>query len=615
MADDVDTESSNVDPGLLPSLDPLAPIELGEASGARSLLRTRRPRKWWTRAIIVAVLAWLILIGWSSFSAIRASGRADNAVAEIAAGGLAGAEIEQLRAIESDLVVAGERLHDPWMRPLEYVPFLGRQLRAAQTLDASALEAIGAGADAVEALDRARSSSNQLELLQFARAELQIARAKLATTVLPSSTFLLPPLVSARNRLGDQLVEIDKELDRFQAVADAFGSLIESDATYLLAAANTSEMGAGTGMLLSYGLLEIGENGISVDDFQSVNLLGRPSGVSIPDEIRDRWFSLDPGNIWAYTALLTPRVEEVGRITADMWASVESTEIDGVLIVNPVALQILLEAGGNKTVEISGETYPVDVVGRFFGRLQYQLYPDSAERRDVIGPVAAAAFETVFGDVADPQVLVDAIFEAVDGRHLMAWSRDPVQQQRWERLGMSGSLQPDSLMVSVLNAGGNKLDSFLEISSDVSWRPIGDRTAVRVEIEIRNTASGGEVAYVAGGGRLSADAGQYVGYVTVNLPAGATCAVMTGTTETNAAGSDGPTYQLVHILELQPGGSAAYELNFELPATFSTLTIEPSGRLPGISWTAQGEVVPDMRQTVDLDQIADSPVTAPPGCS
>ena len=456
------------------------------------------------------------------------------------------------------------------------------------------------GSTPFPALDAARSSSSQLELLSLARSELDTARTRLASTVLPSSSFLVPPLARARDRLRGQLIAIDDELSRFQAVADAFGSLIEARSTYILAAANTSEMGAGTGMLLSLGLLSLSDGRVEVSDLETVAALGRPTGVSIPQEIQDRWFSLDPGHLCQYTSLLTPRIDEVGRITADMWESVMDAEVDGVMVVNPVALQILLEAGGQETVELGDETYPVNVVGRFFGRLQYQLYPDSGERRDVLGPVAATAFGAVFGDSIDPEVLVDAIYDAVEGRHLMAWSRDPEQQARWERLGMAGSLRGDSLMVSVLNSGGNKLDAYLEIVADVSWAVVSGQTTVKVNIDIHNTANGDEVEYVAGGRRATAEAGEYVGHVAVNLPTGATRAEMSGTTATNAAGPDGPTHQLVHILELMPGESATYVLEFELPAEFESITLEPSGRLPSIRWSVQGQSIPDRRQEFSL---------------
>ncbi len=573
------------------------------ASGRRAMRRereARRRRRRRNRVIIGVVVLWIGLLGWSFVSTFLASDRASQSVSALASRGLATTEANELRAVAGDLETARRRLGDPWVRPLELVPLLGRQIRAARTIDESALEAVRAGADAIEVLDEARSSSDQAALLQLARTELASARDRLARTVLPSSTLLVPPLVDARNRLGDQLVAIDDELGRFQAVADAFGSLAESDATYLIAASNTSEMGSGTGMMLSLGLLRLTDGEVVVSDFESVSLFGRGTGVQIPQEIRDRWFSLDPGHLFQYASHLSPRMDEVGRIVTEMWESVDQPEVDGVLVVNPVALEILLRASGAETVVIGDETYPVDVVGRFFGRLQYQLYEDTPERKELISPVAAQAFGSVFSRVADPQALVDGVYEAVEGRHLMAWAEDPEQQARWERLGMAGTLRSDSLLIGVLNAGGNKLDSFMEISSDVTWRATPQGTTVSVDITVDNTATGAEVSYIAGGGRRSAEPGEYVGYLTVNLPAGATRAEMTGYSETNAAGPDGPTHQLVHILELPPGETASYSLEFDLPPVFEVLTIEPSGRLPSIAWTVAGEPVADRRQTVPL---------------
>jgi len=588
--------------------DDVAVVELAErptTGASRAAIRRARAariRRRRRRTVVFVVLGtWVGLVGWSFSATLAASTRANQAVALLAADGLANSDEADLRSVAADLETAKSRLNDPWVKPLEFVPLLGRQIRAAKTIDDSALLAIDAGADAIVVLDRARASGSQTELLDLARTELSIARAKLAATVLPSSALLVPQLVDASERLGEQLVEIDGELARFEAVADAFGSLVSTNGRYLIAAANTSEMGAGTGMMLSLGTLEISNGAINVGEIKSIGTLtGRPSGVSVPQELRDRWFSLDPGHLFQYVSHLTPRADEAGRVIVEMYDSIAEGTVDGVLIVNPVALQILLEGGGASEVEIGDETYPVDVVGRFFGRLQYQLYEDSEERRGLLAPLAARAFASVFADVSDPQRLVDSIYRAVDGRHLMAWSRDPLQQARWEALGMDGGLRADSLLVAALNSGGNKLDGLLEIAVDLSWSQVGGATTVVAHIDVHNTATGGEVDYVAGGGRRGNDAGEYAGYLTVNLPAGATRAEMTGDSETNAAGPDGPTHQLVHILSLNPGAKAQYVLEFDLPGVFETLTVEPSGRLPAISWTVNGQTSPDLRTTFAL---------------
>ena len=597
---------------VMASVDLTAPVvipNVGDAADGRSqgrraerrwreLRRRKRNRR---KVYLIVGAVWVGLIAWSFIGTLNASNRANTAVGALAAQGLAAADADDLRAVAAELETAKARLNDPWVRPLEFVPLLGRQIRAARTIDESALEAVEAGADAILVLEQARQSTNQIELLGLAKTELSIARARLASTVLPSSTLLVPPLAAARDRLGEQLVEIDRELARFEAVASAFGSLISSDVTYLLAAANTSEMGAGTGMMLSLGLLEVADGSAVVGHIDTIlNLEGRPSGVEIPQELRDRWFSLDPGHLFQYVSHLTPRVDVSGRIIAEMWESLDQPAVDGVIIINPVALQILLETSDSDTVEIGEDTYPVDVIGRFFGRLQYQLYEDSAERRELLAPIAAQAFSAVFEKVDDPQLLVDAVYEAVEGRHMMAWARDPAQQERWQNLGMAGTLRSDSLMLGVLNAGGNKLDAFIEIDSTVTWRSTAEGTTVVVDIEIRNTATGAEVDYIAGPNRRSAAAGEYLGHFTVNLPAGATRAEMTGSSPTNAAGPDGATHQLVHILKLAPGAAADYHLEFDLPALFETLTIEPSGRLPGIQWMVNGIELPDRRRTVEL---------------
>ena len=76
--------------------------------------------------------------------------------------------------------------------------------------------------------------------------------------------------------------------------------------------------------------------------------------------------------------------------------------------------------------------------------------------------------------------------------------------------------------------------------------------------------------------------------------------VSDGTTSLNASANDGATHSFVHIIDLEAGESAEWTVEIDLPPAMTELTLEPSGRYPGIDWTIDGRAVADTRQTFEL---------------
>jgi hypothetical protein len=257
----------------------------------------------------------------------------------------------------------------------------------------------------------------------------------------------------------------------------------------------------------------------------------------------------------------------------------------------------LLQAQG--PIDIPGRTLTADDVLGFLLLDQYagvDVSDPQAARRDVLGAVARAAMATLDSRGWQSADLVGSLGSAGRGRHVLAWARDPVEQEAWAAGGIDGSLHVDSLAVSLLNVGGNKLDQFLHVDARLEMRevPDGGHDAT-LTLRIRNDAPSGLSSYVAGPHPATDLAeGEYQGIVSVNAPGVASLPRIAGNTPVLAAGIDGPTkVTAVGYLRIARGATQTVRINFRLPAGFNSLLVEPSARIPPLTWHFAGRTWED----------------------
>jgi hypothetical protein len=175
---------------------------------------------------------------------------------------------------------------------------------------------------------------------------------------------------------------------------------------------------------------------------------------------------------------------------------------------------------------------------------------------------------------------------------VLAWARDPAEQRAWRAAGVGGELHANSLAVSLLNTGGNKLDSFLDVDAHLRVRSRGDggRDA-SIELTITNRAGTDLPRYVGGPYQgLDLTAGEYQGLVTVNTPGAGSQPSLEGLPSVVVAGRDGPTRTVAAgPLRVAPGATATVTVEFVLPGGLNEMVVEPSARVPPIRWRYRGE--------------------------
>jgi hypothetical protein len=567
-------------------------------------------RRWWLLAGAV-VFVWLVtaaLLLVSAADDLRdgrdAARRAREAVeAETIANGKA---LPAVREARDAFRSAARSTGNPLLLPVRVVPVLGRQLRSVHRLSSAARDVSDA---ALDALDRAHQVLQEpksggparvAEVRALQQAITDAARRVRRVDDLGPRRGLIGPLADARNELGGRLAEARRTLDDAAAGATAGLRLLEGPRRYLLVAANNAEMRAGSGTWLTGGVLTTAAGRLQLGDVSPLYEQADPPNGAVPiadADLRDRWEETWPHPSWDWRGLMvSPRMPASATTGYAMWRAAGREDIDGILVVDPVGLAAVVRATG--PLEVDGEEMNADEIVPYLLHGQYETFgarkASQGARREALGPIAKEAFAALDRGGWSPTTLARELADAVAGRHLLAWSKHAVEQRGWIAAGLDGDLDDDSLLVSVLNRGGNKLDGFLQARGELSAAPAGDGTEITVRLSFRNAAPRELPAYVAGP-PPGADwaPGTYVGLVAVDVPGWATDVRIDGVGEPPVQGPDGAAQVVTGELMLPAGSTREVTVTFRSPARRGSLSVEPSARVPGITWRYRGRTWKD----------------------
>ncbi len=558
------------------------------------MVKTLRRR--WPLLLAGLALVWLVLAGVALLAANRDIRSGLRAVDNARDGANATAVVEgrllpEMRVARSRFAAGHDRVDSPLLVPARVLPVVGRQLRSVTALSGAATTvadvAIAGMTDAQPVLDepggsnaaRAASARRLGELA--GRADTRLSRLDLGPR-----EGLLSPLARARNRLSDQVAELRDALGKGAKGGIAVADLLQGPRRYLVFAANNAEMRAGSGMFLSAGELETGPEGLRLSTMRSVTDIAVPVGaVPLTGDLSDRWGWLEPNVEWR-NLMTSPRFDVAAPLAAQMWVAAGNRPVDGVMVLDPVAIAGLLGATG--PVEVDGRQFDKDNIQQELLHDQYLRFPadeDKPERREGLGKIAAAVFTSLDSGRWSLPALATGMASAAGGRHLLMWAGGATEQAAWQALGVAGTLTPDLLMVSVLNRGGNKLDQFLRTQAEIGLVPVDDETEVVLTIHVENRVPIGEPSYVAGP-HLGSGVGEgvYKGILAVTVPGAAHDGWFEGVDQLAVAGRDGPSQVMGFQFELPRGGQRTFVARFRLPNQSGSLRVEPSARVPATTW-------------------------------
>jgi hypothetical protein len=547
------------------------------------------------------VVAWAALVAVKTWSAYRhdQAGLAslEQVKAHLTPGQLTSSgSVHLLDAAQSEFKSAQSDLSSPLITPMTIVPVLGRQVRSVRALSAAAGTVSAVGSEFLSqvhgVLDEPHTAGPErvTSLRQLATIAASAERQLAGIDTGPSSA-LVAPLARKRNEFVTQLDDARLKLARAAGVSAAVATILQGPQTYVVLASNNAEMRSGSGAFLEVGSATTANGSVQLGDLSPSGDRTLPVGaVPVTGEFERNWGwlhpSLDMRNLgW------TPQFNVTAPLAAAMWTKLTGQPVDGVLSLDVAGLRQLLEATG--PVEADGQTVTADTVEQYLLHDQYVGLTDDAtgdgSRQDALGSLTGAILSQLQGQNLDIKALSTAVSSAVAGRHLMVWSKNPADQAAWVVSGVSGSLTPRSVDVSVINLGGNKLDQYLPVHVAVTTAPSGADTTVTLTTRMDNTTPAGQSQFIAGPSPGEPVAyGGYRGLISANLPGLASKISMTGAGPLAVKGPEGPTWAVAAPLTIPQGASSTVVIRFTMPGRHGSMTLVPSARIPAEQWTTGG---------------------------
>jgi len=560
--------------------------------------------------LVLAAVVWGVVVALMLFGA---SGTSRDALDELRAAQdertfsalVDPATAARMHAAADGFSDADSTFGSPVVAPARFLPIVGRQIRAADSLNHAAAETADLAADAADELREATTGPTPVGAERVALIQ------QLSDLVGRTSTGLegIDPdrpeaLIGTIDEAFDTFTEAREDglegLHNAEAVLDGAVQLLDGQSRYLLLGANNAEMRAGSGMYLSAGTLEITAGSLRLGEVEPTSDMILEEPVPVEGDLAANWPWLAPGRDYRNLAL-SPSFPETAALAQRMWAVTPGGgPVDGVMAIDVEAIQAMLGVVG--PVEVDGVVYDKDSVRFQLLNGQYKRFDGrNQQRKEALGQVARAVFDKLEGGGWKVDELATALVDATQGRHLLLWSSVEAEQTAWATAGADGHLDEDSLAVSVLNRGANKLDFFLDSAIDVQTAPSdAGGTDVSVTVVLTNRTPAGEPKYVAGPSVDDVAEGEYSGIVEVNMPGAATDVTFTGGLYSTLTGVDGPTVVSAQFVRIPRGASATVVLTFRLPDGVTSFSVEPTARVPTTTWTLDGVAFnADRRRTLE----------------
>jgi hypothetical protein len=507
-----------------------------------------------------------------------------------------------LQAAAREFDSAHGLLHSPLVAPLDIVPVVGRQVRSVQDLSAASAQVARIGVAAINRAHSVLQSSHSsgphrvVELRTLARLARN-ADSDLGRIDTGPAHALVGPLASKHDTFVRDLTEVRTRLQHAAGVASTMADILQGPQNYLLLMANNAEMRAGSGDFLEVGVLGTQDGHLKLSRInQTVNIPVPAGKVTVTGELQARWGWVKPGVDWRNLGF-TPQFDVNAPLAARMWEAETGQRVDGVLAVDLEALHQILAVTGPVTLH-DGTVVNADNVVRILAHDQYKGLSDvptaqqnlvESGREDRLGSLAQAALNALENNSLDLKSLSTAMTAATQGRHLLAWSVRPPAQAAWVQGGVAGELTPDSLMTAVINRGGNKLDQYLSVKSQLDISTKGKDSQGTLTVSMSNGTPAGQSQFIAGPyPGLGTVYGEYRGILAVNLPGYASVPRVDGSPTLDALGAEGPTWVVAAPVDVKAGQTQRVVVRFTLPQRTGQVRVLPTARLTPVPWTYRG---------------------------
>ena len=458
-------------------------------AGARRAMHQRRGRPLLWLGIIAAVLLLLVALGFWALKlvTIASTGRTEAAAAarSLLSGDTGRAETQFAKSART-FAGAKDLLGPDWLlRPVEAIPWVGRQVAAVDALVTIGMHGSDAGGQVAGLVGEMSSRKDHGHILstasgrQHVDAALTSLCAAAARTPDLADVGLLDPLASAARAVSTVLQPVSSILDRCDSIAEFERFLFSEQRRFLVVSQHPGEIKPTGGFIGSYGILQIGPKKLGLDSYQDIYFLSVPPELHIPSppgDILTTWFKFRDANWWL-------DYPTSARALLMFWQEYGQDSVDGVIAIDTEAMSALLEVLGPVKVAGHDETFTAD---NLLERLNYLIETEAYERaqagekvsREDKKAVLAAlanrlADEVLGGDAMTQMQSALALARTADQKHLQFYFVDEQGQSLARGIGWSGSLDPvegTTDLVAVSNAMNRAAKSNMGVRKRIDYR-------------------------------------------------------------------------------------------------------------------------------------------------
>lgn len=506
------------------------------------------------------------------------------------------------RSIARHAASAKDLTSDPVWQGFAVVPWLGPNFRAvseiADIADSVADDALAPLLGVAADIDLASIglSGGAIDLTPFATIEQPLDRA---STVLDEALdraeridadATLPPLADAVGQVRTNVTEAATVVGTLHGAAVLLPTMLggEGPRTYVLAMQNNAELRSSGGIIGSIALLRA-EGGRITLERQASTLDFPPLDEPLPlSESTVALFEDGPGR---YLQNLTsiPDFTEAGPAIATRWEGVFGGPVDGVIAVDTVVAEHLVDAIGSVSFGPFTATSE-NIVGVLLSDI-YAAIPDPVVQDQVFAQAATGLFGAALSG-AEPRALLAALAASADEGRIRVWSAHDDEQAVLTASSIGGALPADAtddVNVGVLfnDTTGAKMDFYMRESVSTAIGSCGGEPTTQVTVTWRNDAPADAATaltpYVTGGGNYGVPPGSVRTLVSVYGPEGATLshADRDGAEEPVQTTLLGTRSAVQHEVLLAPGESTTITVQFQgegagerIGAVLRTPTIE-----------------------------------------
>jgi hypothetical protein len=453
-----------------------------------------------------------------------------------------------IRDAHEELAGAASAFGNPLLLPLRPLPVLGADLRAARTIAEAGERVTGRateliatieshpdGLDGLAPTDGAFPVDRIQQLAEPLRRTADAAAAAVRDIQDAPPSGWVAQITEGRDRVLGLIEPLAEQGATAALLTEQLPLFLGADGprTYLFGASTPAELRGTGGFVGSIALLRIDEGRLEFGSFEASSDLPALPPDQLPAPVEEdaaRWARYGGTGVWV-NLNRTADFPSAARAMISHWEATDGVPLDGMMVADPFALQVLLELAGPAEVPGYGVTLDADSVVPFVTNEAYAQFESPDERKAVLGAVSAATLGRFLEGGVDAPAgeLVSTFASIVSGGHLLVYATDPDVQSALVRGRAAGELgdtvDPPSDLVNVaLNSGtASKVDYYTDRSIELETTLL-DGGAARTDLVLRlanDAPTEGVDKYVIGPNNPTLDAGDNLVDVSVYLAPGA----------------------------------------------------------------------------------------------